>query len=616
MKRKLLIALILVMCLCAVTMLSSCDAILDIIFGPSNPPAPPPDDSHKHTLQEKTLDGSNCSGRDDVTYYECSDCGKCYLDAKGEQLVDKDTLGAGHLYALKKNDTEHYRECALCNTVQDGSREEHKLGEYLYNSIEHYKQCSVCEIALEQEAHKETAGKCSVCGRRGDYTAMCNNRYGYEQLSAFERSAYMQALYNKIDEAVVATHNNADIDAKQGVFIDENKNEVNGYYITVSPDFTVTQDDVYITMTTYRHDNPLYYWIGRYLGGDTKNIRISVVDEYVKGSARIEQNNKVYDEIDKYLSYVSAETDIYTITLSLHDKIIENIDYAYDNDGNPETAHWAHSIAGVFDNKFAVCEGYAKTFQLLLNACDIDNVYVTGTSHDEGHAWNMVKLENDQWYWYDLTWDDQPYIGRGVVHNYFCKSDNEFDDHTVNTDKNVKDYLYDIPVVATEVYQTEGLELGETFTLDGFTYQYVGYNRVSVFKCLTVGADGLVTIPSTVEEWGVTYKVAEIDSEAFVNYTRDKDNKIVSKVSPLVTKIVIPETVDVIYNESFIECKTLKFVEFVDANGWSRYGLTGTKPKYKQINSQQLSMELPARILLQELCYDTATPHYYAWIKS
>lgn len=620
MKRKLLIALILIMCICALTTLSSCDAILDIIFGPSTPPTPPPDDTHTHNLQPQTLDGNNCSGRD-VTYYKCADCGKCYRDDKGEELVDESSLGAGHLYVLKKNDTQHYRECALCNTVQDGSREEHKLGDWLYNSQQHYKQCQVCDIILKQEEHKETAGKCSVCGRRGDYAAMCNSRYGYEQLATFERSSYMQALYNKIDEVVANAHNNANLDAKQGTFSDENKNEVNGYYITVSPDFSVTQDDVYITMTTYRHDNPLYYWIGRYLGGDTKNIRISVVDEYAQGSARIEQNNKIYDEIDKYLSYVSDETDIYTITLALHDRIIENINYAYDSDDMPETAHWAHSIVGVFDNKLAVCEGYAKAFQLLLNACGIDNVYVTGTSHDVGHAWNLVNLSDsgNKWYWYDLTWDDQPYIGRGITHKYFCKIDDEFDDHTVTTyDKTDtegrQNYLYDLPAVATTPYETVGLEIDETFTLDGFTYKLVGYKRLSVYKCIS-GKDGVATIPATVVQGDVTYKVAEIDSLALVNYTYDKDNNIISKVSPTITKLVIPETVDLIYTKSFLECKTLVLVEFVDANGWSRYGLTGEKPQYKQVDSQQVSIALSARILLQELCYDTATPCTYAWIK-
>lgn len=59
------------------------------------------------------------------------------------------------------------------------------------------------------------------------------------------------------------------------------------------------------------------------------------------------------------------------------------------------------SIYGVFVNKKAVCSGYAKAMQYLLNMCGIECTYVTSDTH----AWNLVKLEGD-YYHLDVTWGD------------------------------------------------------------------------------------------------------------------------------------------------------------------------------------------------------------------
>lgn len=620
MKRKILTALIALVCLCALTVLTSCGPILDLIFGSTTPPEP----QHVHNMEQKTYSGSICSGQNEITYYKCTDCGKCYLDKSGNEQIDESNLGAGHLYTLKHDDKEHYRLCALCNAEQEGSRSAHSAEHYSYTATEHYKQCEVCDVVFDRGNHVSDSA-CDVCGRQADYKAMCNSRYGYEQLSTFgERSVNMKKLYNKIDEVVANAHDNANVNAEYGLMgTAQDGSKVNAYLLKLNcTDCTVYENEVLVTVATYRNDNPLYYWIDRQVGrssvdGLVSEIRISVVDEYANGSARIAENNRIYSEIDKYLSYISAETDPYVITLALHDRIIENINYAYEKDGvTPEDDAWAHCIAGVFIHKTAVCEGYAKAFQLLLNACKINNAYVTGTSKGEGHAWNIVQLANDSWYWYDLTWDDQPNRARGVIYDYFCKPASGFaDNHTVSAIKSGMNYQYDLPSAAEEDYQTAGLELDETFTKDGFTYKLVGYNRLAVDKCLSVGKDGIAKIPATVEQGGTTYKVTQINDEAFATYTRNIKGEIVSIVHPSVTKIVIPDTVDLIYNKSFVDCKSLEKIELVNLEGWERYPLNGQKPIYEQISANELSNESTACSLLRELCKDEGNTNYYCiWI--
>ena len=54
----------------------------------------------------------------------------------------------------------------------------------------------------------------------------------------------------------------------------------------------------------------------------------------------------------------------------------------------------------------AVCAGYAKSMQYLLNRMNIETFYVSGDVFDEGsHAWNIVEIDGD-YYHVDATYGD------------------------------------------------------------------------------------------------------------------------------------------------------------------------------------------------------------------
>ena len=56
---------------------------------------------------------------------------------------------------------------------------------------------------------------------------------------------------------------------------------------------------------------------------------------------------------------------------------------------------------GVLKNKDAVCVGYATTFRLFMEMLEIECHIV----HNEGHSWDLVKLDDEQWYHVDLYSD-------------------------------------------------------------------------------------------------------------------------------------------------------------------------------------------------------------------
>ncbi len=81
----------------------------------------------------------------------------------------------------------------------------------------------------------------------------------------------------------------------------------------------------------------------------------------------------------------------------LHDWIVNNTVYDLKDDDFPEN----HVDSSIFMDGIAVCEGYAKTYNLLLHEAGIETEYVETI----GHAWNIVKVDR-KYFHVDTTWDD------------------------------------------------------------------------------------------------------------------------------------------------------------------------------------------------------------------
>lgn len=92
----------------------------------------------------------------------------------------------------------------------------------------------------------------------------------------------------------------------------------------------------------------------------------------------------------------------YEKELYFHDYIINHC--AYETTGNSNNAY------GALVENLAVCTGYARAMQLLLNKAGIYCTVVSGDAMDdegdwEAHMWNYVRIA-DEYYFTDVTWDD------------------------------------------------------------------------------------------------------------------------------------------------------------------------------------------------------------------
>lgn len=208
-------------------------------------------------------------------------------------------------------------------------------------------------------------------------------------------------------------------------------------------------------------DHPEFFWITGNFSYSTINNVISyfyprLEEDYVTVDARKEAQAKIDDNLPEFLDKIDAakaqSASEMEMELLIHDMIADAIDYAYvEGTKTPESAGYAHSIVGVFAKEGAVCEGYAKSFQLLADYAGLESIYAVGYGNGGGHAWNLVCLE-EAWYNLDVTWDDS---GNGAANGgirylyYNCDTDS-FGNHVYRPD--VFPGMYDVPDTVTDAY--------------------------------------------------------------------------------------------------------------------------------------------------------------------
>ena len=104
---------------------------------------------------------------------------------------------------------------------------------------------------------------------------------------------------------------------------------------------------------------------------------------------------------------------------AIHDYLVSTVAYDYDNLKKNTIPSDSYSIYGALIRKVAVCDGYSKSMQLLLNKVGVETLYISGSSKGLGHSWNMVKLDG-AYYHIDTTWDDPVPNKPGYAnYNYF-----------------------------------------------------------------------------------------------------------------------------------------------------------------------------------------------------
>ena len=188
-------------------------------------------------------------------------------------------------------------------------------------------------------------------------------------------------------------------------------------------------DDLVLADYALRCDYPELFWIGGSfytIYNETEDkYSIGYYDEDLDDSGHLcsfEESKLLAEALDEavaeFMENINPQMTEYEIVLAAHDFIADRVTYddeaAADHDANP----FSFTSYGALVSGKAVCEGYAKAFQLLMNKIGIDSICVTGSYDGVGHMWNMVRIGGD-WYNVDITFDDQS----SLYHLYLNKTD-------------------------------------------------------------------------------------------------------------------------------------------------------------------------------------------------
>lgn len=142
-------------------------------------------------------------------------------------------------------------------------------------------------------------------------------------------------------------------------------------------------------------------------------------------------NNEITSKAKEILEQIDPQGDDFEKSLAIFDYIILSTSYNNDAIGNIEKYPQSSTIEGVFLHNSAICSGYAKAYQYLLNMAGVDCIYVSGTAQTpngtDGHAWILQEV-GGFYYYTDPTWGDS-YEASGnndfISHTYFCTTSDE-----------------------------------------------------------------------------------------------------------------------------------------------------------------------------------------------
>ena len=197
-------------------------------------------------------------------------------------------------------------------------------------------------------------------------------------------------------------------------------------------DYPIPEKELKTVFDAYRRDYPEHFWIRngyRYsCNSDTGSVT-EVYPDYSLSGASLETAKAAFDvAVSEMVRGISGSMSEYDREKLLHDRVAEKVVY------DSSAAH-VHSAYGALVQGKAVCEGYAKAFQVVLRRAGIQSFLITGSSVNpstgtsEGHAWNAVRIDG-KYYHVDVTWDDQ---GDNLFYAYFNKSTAAIrEDHTID----------------------------------------------------------------------------------------------------------------------------------------------------------------------------------------
>lgn len=224
---------------------------------------------------------------------------------------------------------------------------------------------------------------------------------------------------------------------------------------------TLDQDLMAPVFEAVLADHPEVFYVDGYtctayrLGEEVKKLTFS--GEYTMEREEIDRRTILLEQkISQWLSGMPVDAGDYEKAKYLYEYLISHTEYELGCEDS-------QNICSVLLNGLSVCQGYAKTLQLLCQRAGLEALLVTGKTNGQGHAWDLVKMDGD-WYHMDPTWGDASYRQAGdnrtenvlppINYDYFGVTTNQILlSHEIRDGRK----LPDCTAVRDQYYRREGL---------------------------------------------------------------------------------------------------------------------------------------------------------------
>lgn len=167
----------------------------------------------------------------------------------------------------------------------------------------------------------------------------------------------------------------------------------------------VNQDELNEIFMSVLYDNSEFFWVDIKYNYVDYGTSIEFMPIYrFKREKALEMSEKLNNEINGVLKSADTLATDYEKELYFHNYVCDATVYSEETFGKlGDTAY-----SSLIDGK-AICEGYSRAMQLLLDRAGIYNYLVVGDGvSDDGtepHMWNIVKIDGEN-YHLDATWND------------------------------------------------------------------------------------------------------------------------------------------------------------------------------------------------------------------
>ena len=320
-----------------------------------------------------------------------------------------------------------------------GEREEHGLKKRLVAMAACIAMlCSGCQVFFPgQVAPTPTPDKSDTAPAR--YASEYENKWCYERLSEPLRECYA-ALYEAVMDNRYADTRITVYKEDAGDTMDSAKKVFPGVRVAL-PRYLESEKDAKQLYQAFTWDNPQFFFLSNdYYYEGYRNDKTgalvcrsiclpfnSTPEERRKTAKKLEQAG---EEMLKDL----PSGDDFSVERALHDRMLAACRYHAKAGESHDIARYpnAFTAVGALVDGQAVCEGYARGMQYLLQRAGIECSLVTGINEkNEPHMWNLVTI-NGRNYHLDPTWDD---VDDRIRYTFFnVTTDSITRTHTIDAD--------------------------------------------------------------------------------------------------------------------------------------------------------------------------------------